>query len=142
MASCGKGTVFFPQIGAFYMPNIVDITVQDEALANHVYEAKQTTPHAEWREDKVTVVGSPKVSASLTPPGTSKYEKVKVVFSYPVESTVDGVTTVQSKSYAEAVFRIDQNMTDTDRADFGGLFINLLKDAAIKQYFKLGDIAY
>jgi hypothetical protein len=128
------------------MPAISTITVNDDSAVAQAYEPISASPALSMWKDKVgpvTLNGQPKLTASLTPAGqTGKYEKVKIVFSYPQEDTVDTVTTVSNVAFATLETKIPRDFETANRQDFATLLINLLSDSMIKNYIYSGDPAY
>lgn len=121
------------------MASAANIVLADSTPANHTFTPMQASPELTLHIENGVATTAPGCLnfTSSHSVATSKRptDRVQFRFNYPVEQTVDGVTSVAYIGRAIVDVIIPSQMTNTERLHFGAYVKNLLANSVIQGYF-------
>lgn len=129
------------------MPQAASITLTDATPVtpvDYVYEPIRTEPDLLLvNGDSVTSAGNKNLSVSFSKWSANRAtDKVGLHFLWPIENTVDGVTSILSTPRFDGVWTLPNTMTDQQLLDFGAELRDALQESLIKSYYESKKPAY
>lgn len=121
------------------MPSAANISLNDATPAAHTFIPLVAGPALTIHSESgvaVTAPGSLQFTSSLDVANAKRStDRLKFQFSYPVEQTTDGVTTVAYTARAFIDVAIPVQMTNTERGHLAAYVQNLMANSVIKGYY-------
>lgn len=121
------------------MASAANIVLADKTPANHTFEPIQVAPALTIHEEH---------GVALTPPGQLSFttglslasasrstDRVTIRFTFPVEQTVDDITSVAYTLRANLDVIIPSQATNAQREHLAAYVQNLMANAVIKDYY-------
>lgn len=118
------------------MPQASSITLNDGAN-DVVFTPTSTNGKAlyEARDHSVSSAGFPVLTAVLDRANVKRVtNKVAFAFSFPIETTVDGITTIRSVPRFFGDFVLPDDMSKNERTQFANLAVAALVNELMKGY--------
>jgi hypothetical protein len=119
------------------MPTAADIIINDATPTPHTFAPQSVSPEKTILVDRdsATSAGFKSILASFSPARSSRpTNRVNLRFAMPTEHTVDGVVLVAYVARCNIDLVLPEEMTQTERDDFGAFVENLLADTVVQGY--------
>jgi len=122
------------------MSAATQLSINDATPTAHLFDPVSVTPSLSlWRNttDAATSATEEQVGASLIRANANRVvNKVKLTVAFPMEQTVDSAVITRSTARANIEFLLPDDMSQTERDDFGAIVRNFLAHADIKGYYE------
>lgn len=121
------------------MASAAAIVLADSTPTDHTFSPMQASPELTVHVENgvsVTAPGAKSLTSSFSMASAKRpTDRIQFRINYPVEQTVDGITSVAFVARAIVDVVIPPQMTNTDRLHLGAFLKNLMANTVMQGYF-------
>lgn len=121
------------------MASAAAIVLADSTPTNHTFSPMQASPELTVHVENgvaVTAPGAMSLTSSFSMASAKRpTDRIQFRVNYPVEQTLEGVTTVAYTARAIVDVVIPPQMTNTERLHLGAFVKNMMANSVIQGYF-------